>query len=71
MLALPLQVSITGREIVADRLRKAEPSVLTQSGPRSTNINNEREESTPEETLLATCLSKLRLPGPSSFINYI
>ena len=45
-LVQPHQVSTTGRETVADRLRTAEPSVLTQFGTRSTNINEREREHT-------------------------
>lgn len=38
MLAPLLQVSTTGQENIADHLRKAEPSVLTQSDPQSISV---------------------------------
>ena len=38
VLAPLLQVSTTGQENIADHLRKAEPSVLTQSDPQSTSV---------------------------------
>ena len=65
VLAPPLQVSTTGWEIVAGHLRKAEPSVLIQSGPRSSNVNGMEREHTRIDSASHVLIQ------PSSFINYI
>ena len=70
VLVPPLQVSTTGRGTVADCLRKAKPSVLTQSGPHKTNINEREREHTRRDSASHVPI-ELHLPGPSSFINYI